>query len=213
MITKERILLESKAWREERITSDENYFRRISQLNPPKLLWISSTDTLVPVQEMINMEPGEVILYRNIASQIREDDMSLMTVMEEAILKHEIKHIMLCAYSHCSGVSDILDGNTTRPALNEWLKGLRELYDNHYDELKSLSRVEQEKLLNEMNIRQQVINLSKLDIIQSAWERNDYPKIIGWYFDLDTGLLREVFSLEKNHRLKQSSTLLDTVQR
>lgn len=208
MTTKERILLESKAWREEKLSLDTGYFTRLDAKPTPRILWIASTDAKIPVQEMTNTEPGEVMLYRNIGIQIREDDKSLQAVLEEAVLNDHIKHIMLCAYSHCSGISHVIEGRETGPTLKNWLKDLNDLYEKHYDELRGLNDVDKEKMLNQINIRQQVINLGKMEVIRKAWERNDYPKIIGWYFDLTTGYLTEVFSLEKNHRLKQSADLM-----
>jgi carbonic anhydrase len=212
MTTKERILLENKAWREEKLSTDAHYFGRVKAMNAPRLLWITSSDSLIPIQEMTNTEPGDVLVHRNLAIQIRPDDISFVAVLEEALSKYEVKHIMICAYSHCSGVSDVVNGVNHPPAIKHWLSGLRALYEQHHDELKGLSIKEQEKRLSEINIRQQVINLSKMELIQRYWERQDYPKIIGWYFDLGSGFLQEVFSLEKNHRIKQVSSLSHTVQ-
>lgn len=207
MRTKERILLESKAWREEKLTLDVEYFKRLNAAHDPKILWISSTDSLAAVREITNTEPGDIIIYGNLANQVRDDDESLMAVVEEAVTVYNVSQIILCGFSHCSGIRHIVEQRKDLPNGEQWLSKLRALYEAHYEDLKSLSPDRQEKLLSELNIRQQVINLSRIPCIQKSWERRDFPEIYGWYFDLATGTLQEVFSLEKNHRLKQVSTI------
>lgn len=209
MKTKERILLESKAWRQEKISLDSNYFDRISGLHHPQVLWIASSDNLVSMREMTNMEPGSIVVYRNIGSQVREDDVSLAAVVEDAVINHDIKHLIVCGYSNCSGIRDVIEGRDTTPALKEWLKHLRKLYEDNYSLVKDRPFEQQARILSELNIRQQVLNLSQMECIQRSWERRDYPRIFGWYFDLKSGLLQEVFSLEENHRLKQTSRLAE----
>jgi carbonic anhydrase len=213
MTTKDRILLENKAWRAEKLSLDENYFVRLNGMHDPKILWISSTDSLASIREMTNTEPGDIIVYRNLGAQVRLDDLSLMSVLEDAVEVSKVSHIIVCGYSHCSGISSVLQGQHLKPAVAEWLKNLRSLYDANSAMLRKLPFDEQEKILSELNIRQQVINLSKATVIKKAWEKSDFPAIYGWYMDLASGTFQEVFSLEKNHRLKQISTLSDNPDR
>jgi carbonic anhydrase len=213
MTTKDRILLESKAWREEKLSLDENYFQRLNQMHHPKILWISSADSLASIREMTNTEPGDIIVYRNVGTQVRQDDAGIMAVLEEAVEVSSVSHIIVCGYSHCSGIRAVLQGKDTGPAVKEWLKNLRALYEANQSSLRGLPFEEQEKVLSELNIRQQVINLSKSAVIKKAWEKSDAPAIYGWYLDLASGTFQEVFSLERNHRLKQVSSLSENVQR
>jgi carbonic anhydrase len=210
MKTKDRILLESKAWRMEKISLDKDYFNRLNEMRSPKILWISSSENLVSIREMTNTDPGDIIVYRNIASQVRQDDLSLMAILEDAINVCQVSHIIICGYSHCTGVRDVLLGTDDRPAVKEWLKNLRALYARQYEALRNLPFEQQEKVLNELNIYEQVNNLSRIPCIQRAWEKTDYPKIYGWYFDLMSGALHDILSMEKNHRIKRGSSLLKT---
>jgi carbonic anhydrase len=207
MRTKERILLESKAWREEKLSLDPDYFMRLNEMHDPKILWISSADSLASVREITNTEPGDIIIYGNLGAQVREDDPSLMSLLEDAVENYRVSQIIVCGYSHCAGVRQVLKNNLQNAMTSEWLSKLKGLYDRHFEEIKDLPFEKQERLLSELNIREQVINLSHIACIQRAWEKRDYPEIHGWYFDLSKGMLQEVFSLEKNHRIKQLSSL------
>jgi carbonic anhydrase len=207
MTTRERILLETKAWRAEKLSLDENYFVRLNTMHNPKILWISSTDSLASMREMTNTEPGDIIIYQNVAAQVRLDDLSMMAILEEAVELCQVSHIIVCGFSHCTGITSVLNGAEKGPALTEWLTNVQLLYEANSHKLRKLPMPEQERMLSELNIRQQVINLSKVPVIKKAWQRTNLPAIHGWYLDLASGGLQEVFSLERNQGIKQVSSL------
>jgi len=206
MTVKEKLLLESKAWIREKTILDQEYFNRLSSLHTPNILWITSSDSLVPVREITNTEPGEILVYKNFGNLVKKNDLSFMAVLQDAIEVSKIEYIIVCGYSHCSSVREIIQG-TDKPLVREWLIELRALYELYYKELDPLPNDQKERKLAELNIRQQIINLSRLEIIQKAWQKSNFPQLFGWYFDLDTGSLSEVFSME-DQQLKQLSSLV-----
>jgi carbonic anhydrase len=208
MTTKEKILLENKAWVLEKLGMDKEYFERLAAIYSPSILWIQSSDIVLPVQELINTQPGEVIVYSNIANQIREDDISLMAVLEDALGRAQVEYIVVCGFSHCEGVRDILLGVDDRPAVKRWLTELRSIYEGNRDELLSLDFNDREKRLSHLNIESQVTRLSKMPIIEHAWEKSRHPFLYGWYFDLDTGYLTEVCSMERSPKLRPHQSLI-----
>jgi carbonic anhydrase len=210
MTQKERIFLESKAWAMEKLNLDKTYFQRLAGMHSPDILWIGSIDSLVPVRELINADPGEVMVYRNLGCQVRKEDVSLMAIIQDAVDMSRVDCIVVCGYSHCSGIQDVISGNDQRPFVRTWLEELHALYESYSDEMINLDLEQQSRRLAELNIRAQVIKLSQLDIIRQAWERNEGPVLFGWYFDLDCGGLTEVFSMQPNKRLNQVTSLLQT---
>jgi carbonic anhydrase len=205
--TRERILLESQAWKIEKLSYDKNYFAHLDRKHKPSMLWITSNDTLTSIHEITNAAAGELMVYRNIGAQVRSDDLSLQAILQEAVEVHNVGHIMICCYSNCTGVWDTILGINNRPVIREWLKGLQHLYDQHYDELKDLPLHDQEKLLSEINIREQMLNVSKMECIAEAWQKGDKPEICGWYFDVKLGTIKEVFSLEESKKVVQKEHL------
>jgi carbonic anhydrase len=206
MTTKEKLLLESKVWVKEKLTLDKGYFSRLSALHSPNILWIGSSDSLVPVQELTNTEPGEVLEYRNFGNLVKERDLSLMALLQDAVEVSNVQYIIVCGYSHCSSLRQVING-TEKPLVREWLIELRALYELYYKDIDPLPYEQKERKLAELNVRQQIINLSKIPIIQKAWKKGEYPKLFGWYFDLGTGSLSEVFSME-DQQLKQVNSLV-----
>lgn len=210
MNTREKLLLESKAWAREKILLDKNYFKRLSGMHNPDVLWIGSSDSLVPVMEVTNTEPGQILVYRNMANQVRQDDLSFMALLQDALDVAKVDLIVVCGYSHCGGIRDVLQGTEDRPYVQQWLSGLKDLYARHIDELKTMTFDSMEHRLSELNIKQQIINLSNLEVIQHSWEKRSAPLLLGWYFDLNTGELTEVFRMDPGSKeLNQVSNLQD----
>jgi carbonic anhydrase len=207
MTSKEKLFLESKAWALEKLSLDKTYFDRLSGMHSPDILWIGSIDSLVPVRDLINADPGEVLVYQNIGAQVREDDISLMATIQDAVDVSKVEYIVVCGYSHCSGIQDVVLGNDDRPFVNRWLDNLRDLYEKRSDEFQDMDFEQRSKWLCELNIRAQIIKLSQLDVIEKAWENGNYPILLGWYFDLNTGALKEIFSMEASYKLKQVASV------
>jgi carbonic anhydrase len=195
--TKERILLESKAWVMEKLALDKEYFSRLASMHTPEILWIGSIDSLIPVREITNTDPGEILTYRNVGNIIKENDHSFMAVLEDALEVSKVKHIIICGYSHCSSLRDTIMG-TGKPRTQEWLSELKSLYDSNLKEFEGLSLEDKEEKLCRMNIMQQIKNLAGLSLIKKCWKENNYPTLYGWYFDLKTGSFSEVASHENN---------------
>lgn len=208
MTTKERMFLEAKAWAMEKLSLDKTYFERLSGAHTPDILWIGSIDSLVPARELINAEPGQLLMYRNIGSQVRQDDLSLLAIIQDAIEISKIQYIIVCGYSHCSGIEDVLLGSADRPYVKKWLEDLQEIYDTHHDELQDMDFEQRARRLCELNIHAQIIKLSQFEVVQKAWRQGNYPGLLGWYFDLNNGQLTEIFSMEANHQIKQVASLV-----
>ena len=203
MTIKERMLLESKAWLAEKLSLDKDYFEHLKRMPTPNILWIGSSDNLISIREVTNTEPGEIIVHRNIGAQVRNDDMSLMATLEHAIEVSEVQYIIVCGYSNCNGVKEVIQGVEERTYMHKWLDELFELYDHHASEFKPLSDVEKEKRLCEMSIKAQILKLSTLDIVQKGWERGSSPELLGWYLDETSGVIKEIFSMRPKQSLKQ----------
>ena len=207
MTSKEKMSLESKAWVLEKLSLDKTYFDRLSGMHAPNILWIGSIDNLVSFREIINADPGDVLVYRNMGVQVRGDDISLMATIQDAVEISKVEYIVVCGYSHCSGIQDVVLGNDDRPYVKRWLGDLHDLYENRSDEFQDMDFEQRTKRLCELNIRAQIIKLSQLDVIQKAWEKGNDPILLGWYFDLNIGALKEIFSMESNYKLKQVASV------
>ena len=194
MTTKEKLLLENKAWAQERLSLDKDYFKRLSQMPLPEILWIGSSDSMVPIKEITNTEPGEIIAYRNFGNLVREDDKGLMSLIEYSIKVLNIKYIIVCGYSHCQCISEAIKFNEhDTPGVTSWLEEVNQLYKDHKDTLAHIQGEDLESELAKINVQAQIDKLKKLNLVLEAWQSgSEYPKLVGWFYNLNNGLLEEV---------------------
>ncbi len=193
----EKLLLENKAWAEEKKLHDPVYFERLAADQKPEFLWIGCSDSRVPADIIVNAEPGAIFAHRNIANQVIATDFNSLSVIQYAVQVLKVQHIIVCGHYNCGGVRAALDRQ--RPELtllNKWLMHIKDVYRMHRDEIDALnSQVERANRLVELNVIEQVLRLSQLSIVQSAWKDDHLPMLHGWVFALDDGVLHQLITL------------------
>ncbi len=182
-----RLLLENRAWAEGQIQNDPNYFENMAKEQNPEILWIGCADSRVPPNVVVNTKPGTVFVHRNIANLVYKDDENLMSVIEYAVLFLKIKYIIVCGHYNCGGVKAAFEGIENK-RLSKWTKSLTDL--------KLKSKPSDFNKLVELSVRDQVEKLKSLPVINQAWENSHYPKLLGWVYDLNTGLLKEMVEFD-----------------
>lgn len=78
-------MLQNKAWSEEKIHQDKDFFNRLSHQQKPKFLWIGCSDSRVPANEITGTDPGEIFVHRNIANMVVHTDLNLLSVLQYAV--------------------------------------------------------------------------------------------------------------------------------
>ncbi|MFN3666408.1 MAG: carbonic anhydrase, partial [Sediminibacterium sp.] len=89
----EKLLLENKAWANEKVLVDPEYFSRLADIQRPEFLWIGCSDSRVPANEITNTQPGEIFVHRNIANMVVHTDVNLLSVLEYAVTHLKVKHV------------------------------------------------------------------------------------------------------------------------
>jgi carbonic anhydrase len=191
----EKLLLMNKAWAAEKKSADPEYFERLADIQQPEFLWIGCSDSRVPANEITGTEPGEIFVHRNIANMVVHTDLNLLSVLAYAVNELKVKHVIVCGHYGCGGVK----AATTKLNLgiiNKWLKHIKDVYRFHFAELNAIA--DNEKRVNrlvELNVMEQVVNLSKTSIIQKAWKERSGPHLHGWVYGMDNGLIKSILEL------------------
>ena len=196
MTTYEKLLLENKAWSKEMVEDDPEYFKRLAALQAPEFLWIGCSDSRVPANEITGTQPGEIFVHRNIANLVVNTDINMLSVLQYAVEVLKVKHVIVCGHYGCGGVKAAMTQHHYG-IINHWLKNIKDIYRFHRDEIDALpdenSRVNR---LTELNVMEQVFNLSKTSIIQTAWKYDQRPHLHGWVYGLQDGLLRPITDMQ-----------------
>jgi carbonic anhydrase len=190
--TPDDLLAENLRWSRERIAADPHYFRRLSTLHTPEFLWIGCSDSRVPANVITGLEPGEVFVHRNVANLVYPADLNCMSVLQFAVEKLKVKHIIVCGHYGCGGVQAVFDGSQSG-LVEHWLAPVRDLCRQHRETLAALpddeARIDR---VCEMNVAAQVDSLCHAPIVTQAWERGQDLVVHGWIYRLSDGRLREL---------------------
>ncbi len=193
----EKLLLENKAWSEGKKAVDPEFFERLSQTQKPEFLWIGCSDSRVPAEIIVNANPGEIFIHRNIANQMVATDFNCLSVLQYAVDVLEVKHIIVCGHYNCGGIKAALSKQSPNLVItNKWLMHIKQTYRFHKTEIDSLTtETERVNRLVELNIIEQAQIIAHTSIIQTAWDKHQRPTIHGWVYGLSDGLLKPLITL------------------
>jgi carbonic anhydrase len=199
----ERLLLENKAWAEEKFAQNTEFFRKLQQPRTPDFFWIGCSDSRVHADQITQTEPGEIFVHRNIANQVATMDMNFLAALEYAVDFLKVKQVVVCGHYGCGGVKAAM--SKARPGylfINKWLKSIKDVYRLHRLEIDSLAAEEDRcKRLVELNVIEQVQNLAQTSIVQRAWKYEQRPELHGWVYGLHDGIIKEIACCDSNSPL------------
>ena len=188
----EKLLLQNKAWVEQKNNEDKDFFRRLVATQTPEFLWIGCSDSRVPANEITGTAPGEVFVHRNIANMVVHTDMSMLSVLDYAVNVLEVKHVIVCGHYGCGGVLAAM-GNKQIGLIDNWIRHIKDVYRMHQDELDVITdlKAKQDRFV-ELNVIEQVYDLGTTSIIQNAWQKRGSPIVHGWVYDVGNGLIKDL---------------------
>ena len=196
------MLENNKKWVAESLEKDPLFFERLANGQQPPLLWIGCSDSRVPANEIIGAVPGEVFVHRNIANMVIHSDMSMLSVLDYAVNVLKVKHIIVCGHYGCGGVKAAL-GNQKIGLIDNWIRHIKDVYRFHSTELNLITdETKRFDRFVEVNVQEQVLDLAKTSIIQTAWSNNQQIEIHGWVYDVKDGIVKDLeITFENNNQL------------
>jgi carbonic anhydrase len=180
------------AWSKGKTQVDPQFFKRLENQQSPEYLWIGCSDSRVPANEIVGLDPGELFVHRNVANLAPPQDANYLSVLQFAIDVIKVKHVMVVGHYGCGGVAAAIDGKR-RGLVDHWLHPIREVHAEHRHELDALPS-EKEKLnrLCELNVIRQVRNVASDVFVQDAWARGQPLSVHGWVYSLSNGLVTDL---------------------
>ena len=187
-----RLLDQNRAWAEGIKASDPDFFQTLAKQQTPRFLWIGCADSRVPSTQLAGMKPGEMFVHRNVANLVVHTDFNCLSVMQYAVDVLKVEHIIVCGHDGCGGVKAAMS-NLQFGLIDNWLRHVQDVFREHEEELAKIED-ENERLdrLCELNVIEQVRNVGRTTIVQSAWQRGQELVVHGWIYGLQDGLLRDL---------------------
>ena len=192
MESHKKLLLANKAWVQDKLSVNPEYFSRMEKTQTPEYLWIGCSDSRVPAEEVTGREPGELFVHRNVANLVIHTDFNMLSVLQYAVEVLKVKHVIVCGHYGCGGIKAALS-HKHLGLINKWLRNIKDVYRMNHRELEALTDEDLRwRRLVELNVIEQVNHLAETSIVQQSWKRTGAPLLHGWVYDLQTGLLKEL---------------------
>ena len=187
-----RLKENNRAWAARMLHEDPDFFGRLERQQAPKYLWIGCSDSRVPANTIVGLDPGELFVHRNVANLASPQDANYLSVLQFAVDVLEVQHILVVGHYGCGGVSAAVDGKR-RGLVDHWLHPIREVCRAHNVELAAITeeRVRLDRLC-ELNVIQQVKNVAADIFVLDAWARGQSLSIHGWVYSIANGLVTDL---------------------
>ena len=184
LISYEKLLEGNKTFVKETLQLDPDYFEKLAAGQTPPVLWIGCADSRVPANQITHTKPGEIFVHRNIANVVVHSDMNMLSVLDYAVNILEVKHVIVCGHYGCGGVIAALS-NKQFGIVDNWLRHIKDVYRLHTAELDGIKDEQQRTdRLVELNVIENVNNLSSTSIVQNAWKNGRDLSVHGWVYRL-----------------------------
>ncbi len=187
------------------------YFRRlVNEGQRPKVLMIACCDSRVDPAIIVDAEPGELFVVRNVANLVPPFNSDprhhgTSAALEFAVKNLGVQHIILFGHKYCGGIRALMEAECdSHPT--DFIKAWMNIADAakqrvlqrypHADIDEQAHHCEKESLL---------ISLVNLQTFPWIKEQLDAKKLFlhAWYFDLDSGMV------ESYHESQQAFVPLD----
>jgi carbonic anhydrase len=187
-----RLLVNNRAWAAARVEHDPTFFARLEKQQAPEFLWIGCSDSRVPANEIVGLDPGELFVHRNVANVVVHTDLNCLSVLQFAVDVLKVKHVIVCGHYGCGGVHAALDRDA-HGLIDNWLRHVQDVERDYQHELDGIADpAKRADRLCELNVAEQVRNVSRTTIMQDAWRRGDRVQVHGWVYGLKDGLITDL---------------------
>ncbi|MBX3611229.1 MAG: carbonate dehydratase [Hydrogenophaga sp.] len=194
----QQLLDHNRRWAAQVESERPGFFTKLSQQQSPRYMWIGCSDSRVPANQITGLEPGEVFVHRNVANVVVPTDLNCLSTVQFAVDVLKVEHLMVVGHYGCGGVLAAL--RDTRVGLaDNWLRHIKDVRDKHASLLASLPEAHRHDALCELNVIEQVVNVTQTTVMQDAWSRGQAVTLHGWVYGLKDGLLQDLhMSLRSN---------------
>ncbi|GAA4836867.1 carbonic anhydrase [Algivirga pacifica] len=182
----------NKKWIESKLEKDKDFFKKLAKEQNPDFLFIGCSDSRVPANDIMGVEPGDVFVHRNIANLVINTDANVQAVIQYAVEHLKVKYVVVCGHYGCGGVKAAMLQEDLGQ-LNGWLRHIRDVYRLRKDELNEITdEYARYNRLVELNVEEQVTNVLKTAFVQKSYGNTGFPTVHGWVYGVADGVLKDL---------------------
>ena len=192
MHTLQHLFDRNRAWAAARTAADAQFFDRLCEIQRPDYLWIGCSDSRVPANEIVGLDPGELFVHRNVANVVVHSDLNCLSVLQYAVEVLRVEHVIVCGHYGCGGVEAAWK-RTPLGLIDNWLRHVQDVADRHQTRFtRGMTDAHSVDRLCELNVLEQAANVCRTTIVQDAWRRGQPLQVNGWIYRLQNGLIHDL---------------------
>ncbi|MBT5872421.1 MAG: carbonate dehydratase [Candidatus Latescibacteria bacterium] len=186
------LLKNNEKWAEGVRKDNPEFFETLALQQTPDYLWIGCSDSRVPANQIVGLEPGEIFVHRNVANLVVHTDFNCLSVLQYAVEVLKVKHVIVCGHYGCGGVAAAMQ-NAEHGLIDNWLRNIKDLFETHEMLFRGIkSDTGKVDALCMVNVIAQVSNVSHTTIVQNAWDRGQELSVHGWIYGIKDGLINDL---------------------
>jgi carbonic anhydrase len=180
-----------RAFRQEHFPRYERAYRRLAKGQQPGTLFIGCSDSRVLPHLLLDSEPGEVFMVRNVGNLVPPYEHGggfhgTSAAIEFAVLALGVRDIVVCGHSDCGAIRALYrEPPAEARHMSRWLELAREAVLPVTENEEALRRVEQRSVVLQLE------HLLTFPMVRSRVERGELF-LHGWHYTIGTGEVREL---------------------
>lgn len=186
-----KLFSRNREWAESITKEDPDFFLKLSKQQKPKYLWIGCSDSRVPANQIMGLNPGDIFVHRNIANVVVHSDLNCLSVIQYAVDILKVTDIIVCGHYGCGGVASYLSTEDSG-FIGNWLQNIGDVHRTYKEQLMELDGEEKVDRLCELNAKEQVINVCQSTFVQNAWKSNQELSVHALIYDINDGILKDL---------------------
>ncbi len=186
-----------RRFRERHFTQDDALYRQlVAKGQTPKILVVACCDSRVDPAIVLNCEPGDLFVIRNVANLVPPSEHhsghhGTSAALEFGVRNLGVQHIIVLGHAHCGGIQALMSASGEHAAdsyIGEWMHlvaSARAAVE------RDMADASQEARLR--SCEQSAILVSLNNLMTFSWVRERVESgaltLHGWYFDIERGQL------------------------
>lgn len=205
-----KILLgRNREWSEKMLKENPEVFEELAKHQSPFFLWIGCSDSRVPPNQITGTMPGDMFIHRNIANMVVHTDMNMLSVVDYGVNVLGIDHLIICGHYGCGGIKAAM-GPEFGGAAASWVRHIRDVARIHHADLDMIpDENERFDRLVELNVAEQVYDLSRTAVLRDAWAKKRKIQVHGWVYSLHNGLIKDLGVTRTGYEAEESGVEVD----
>jgi carbonic anhydrase len=185
------LLDRNREWAADVVAQEPDFFGRLLAQQAPRYLWIGCSDSRVPANEIVDLDPGELFVHRNVANVVVHTDFNCLAVLQYAVDVLKVEHVLVVGHYGCGGIKAALE-DSAHGLIDNWLRHVQDVAVRHRAALAPLEGDARIDRLCELNVLDQLANLARTTIVQDAWARGQPVTLHGLVYGLADGILNDL---------------------